>query len=269
MRYAVVRGGNLIDNIIECNGLTVQSLEKVMNCLLVPCEQYPVARGDLYENGVFYRMNEKAREKEVIQRIPTDSEKISMLESENAVLKNTVSNTFQAQLISDRATETNYITDNMILYSTAVVDYPEYQDNHEYKLKGEIIRYNNRYYEIIAPHTSNSVSYPVETTFAYYRLIELVHTGTVDDPIPYPETSGIVVNVKEGLYYSYKGKLYVAKADMPNCVYPPDTQSMWQWEEVDLDGTPIEKSSDENKTEEVSENLEEIEPDTTKSKKRM
>ena len=54
----------------------------------------------------------------------------------------------------------------------------------------------------------------------------------IDDPIPYPETAGIVVNVENGKYYSYKGKIYLAKADMPNCVYPPDTPSLWQWEEV-------------------------------------
>lgn len=75
--------------------------------------------------------------------------------------------------------------------------------------------------------------YPVETTFAYYRLIELSATGTLDDPIPYPETAGIVVNVVSGLYYSYKGGVYLAKADMPDCVYPPDTTSLWQWEKVE------------------------------------
>lgn len=76
------------------------------------------------------------------------------------------------------------------------------------------------------------LAYPVETTFAYYRLIELSATGTLDDPIPYPETAGIVVNVVSGLYYSYKGAVYLAKADMPNCVYPPDTAGLWQWEKV-------------------------------------
>lgn len=101
----------------------------------------------------------------------------------------------------------------MILASTDIVDYPEYQDNHEYKTKGEIIRYDGLYYEIVAPHTSNAAAYPVQTTFAYYRLVELEHAGTLDDPIPYPETAGIVVNVVEGLYYSYKGAVYLAKAD--------------------------------------------------------
>ena len=80
--------------------------------------------------------------------------------------------------------------------------------------------------------TIDAETYPVETTFAYYRLIELSATGTLDDPIPYPETAGIVVNVVSGLYYSYKGAVYLAKADMPNCVYPPDTAGLWQWEKV-------------------------------------
>jgi len=120
----------------------------------------------------------------------------------------------------------------MILASTDIVNYPEYQDNHEYKTKGEIIRYDGLYYEIVAPHTSNAAAYPVQTTFAYYRLVELEHAGTLDDPIPYPETAGIVVNVVEGLYYSYKGAVYLAKANMPNCVYPPDTAGLWQWEKV-------------------------------------
>ena len=139
---------------------------------------------------------------------------------------------FKAQIVQDRAAGTEAITDEMILQSAEVIDYPEYEDAHAYNTVGEIIKYNGRYYEIIAPHTSNAVSYPVETTFAYYRLVELTHTGTIDDPIPYPETAGIVVNVENGKYYSYKGKIYLAKADMPNCVYPPDTPSMWQWEEV-------------------------------------
>ena len=119
---------------------------------------------------------------------------------------------FKAQIAADRAAGTNA--------------------NHEYKTKGEIIRYDGLYYEIVAPHTSNAAAYPVQTTFAYYRLVELEHTGTLDDPIPYPETAGIVVNVVEGLYYSYKGAVYLAKADMPNCVYPPDTAGLWQWEKV-------------------------------------
>ena len=139
---------------------------------------------------------------------------------------------FKEPIVADRAPGPHGLTHEMIRGATDIVDYPEYQDNHEYKTKGEIIRYDGLYYEIVVPHTSNAAAYPVQTTFAYYRLVELEHAGTLDDPIPYPETAGIVVNVVEGLYYSYKGAVYLAKADMPNCVYPPDTAGLWQWEKV-------------------------------------
>ena len=68
---------------------------------------------------------------------------------------------FKAQIVADRAAGTNAIADEMILASTDIVDYPEYQDNHEYKTKGEIIRCDGLYYEIVAPHTSNAAAYPV------------------------------------------------------------------------------------------------------------
>jgi hypothetical protein len=137
---------------------------------------------------------------------------------------------FQAQIKTDRAAGTNIITDDLILKSTELIKYPEWKEGTAYTV-GDIITSNGLFYEVKANHTSNA-AYPVETTFAYYRLIELTHAGTIDDPIPYPETAGIVVNVESGKYYSYKGAVYLAKADMPNCVYPPDTAGMWQWEVV-------------------------------------
>lgn len=63
---------------------------------------------------------------------------------------------------------------------------------------------------------------------AVYRPIEVSATGTIDDPIPY--TYGM--DCRDGLYYSYGGKLYLCKADMLPCIWPPDTAGMWQWEEV-------------------------------------
>lgn len=140
--------------------------------------------------------------------------------------------TFSLAVVSDRAAGLNLITDNEILQAAAYHAFPAWEDNHAYK-KGEIITYNGRTYEIVAAHTSNGEAYPVETTFAYYRLVELEHAGTLEDPIPYPETPGILVNVENGKYYSYKGSTYQAQADMPNCVYPPDTPGMWQWEKID------------------------------------
>lgn len=79
MRYAVVRN-NTVDNVIECNGFTVQSLAKVMNCMLIACENYAVAEGDTYDNGVFYHNGEP------LERIPSTEEKVAQLQSENAQL---------------------------------------------------------------------------------------------------------------------------------------------------------------------------------------
>lgn len=79
MKYAVVRN-NTVDNVIECNGFTVQSLAKVMNCMLIACENYAVATGDTYDNGVFYRNGEP------LERIPSTDEKVAQLQYENAQL---------------------------------------------------------------------------------------------------------------------------------------------------------------------------------------
>ena len=43
------------------------------------------------------------------------------------------------------------------------------------------------------------------------RLVELTHTGTIDDPIPYPETAGIVVNVENGNITATRGKSTLQK----------------------------------------------------------
>ena len=158
-----------------------------------------------------------------------DMKELKAAEEKTAAL---LSISFQAQIVQDRAAGTNVVTDAMILQSAEVIKYEEFKDKHAYNTIGEIFRHGGYYYEVIAKHTSNAAAYPVETTFAYYRHIELTASGTIDDPIPYPETAGIVVNVEAGKYYSYKGEVYLATADMPNCVYPPDTAGMWQWEKV-------------------------------------
>lgn len=139
---------------------------------------------------------------------------------------------FKEQIVQDRAAGTNAVSDEMILKSAEIIEYDDFKDNHNYDTIGEIFKYDGLYFEVIAKHTSNAAAYPPKTTFAYYRQIELSATGTLDDPIPYPEGAGIVVNVVNGKYYSYNGEVYLAKADMPNCVYPPDTAGMWQWEKV-------------------------------------
>lgn len=52
--------------------------------------------------------------------------------------------------------------------------------------------------------------------------------GTQDDPIPFVYG----MDVQEGSYYSYNGKLYLANLTMPACVWTPDTPGLWQWTEI-------------------------------------
>lgn len=40
------------------------------------------------------------------------------------------------------------------------------------------------------------------------------------------------MDVYSGKYYSYNNQLYLAKSDMTACVWPPDTEGLWQWELV-------------------------------------
>ena len=115
-----------------------------------------------------------AEVKKELQEVKKETQEVKAAGESTAAL---LAMYFKAQIVQDRAAGTEAITDEMILQSAEVIDYPEYEDAHAYNTVGEIIKYNGRYYEIIAPHTSNSVSYPVETTFAYYRLVELEHTG--------------------------------------------------------------------------------------------
>lgn len=157
-------------------------------------------------------------------------ESVERLEQQQGTAAALFSMSFRAQIKADRAAGTDTITDEMILLSAEIVDYPEWEAGREYA-KGDILKSNGFLFEVVAPHTSND-AYPVETTFAYYRHIDRAHAGTQDDPIPYPEAAGILVKVESGKYYGYKGAVYLAKADMPDCAYPPDTPGMWQWEKV-------------------------------------
>ena len=62
---------------------------------------------------------------------------------------------------------------------------------------------------------------------AIYRPIDPA-PGTREEP----KTFYLGMDVKEGLYYTSAGKLYLAKADLPACTYAPGTAGVWQWEEV-------------------------------------
>ena len=59
---------------------------------------------------------------------------------------------------------------------------------------------------------------------AIYRPIDPA-PGTREEP----KTFYLGMDVKEGLYYTSAGKLYLAKADLPACTYEPGSKGVWQW----------------------------------------
>ena len=67
-----------------------------------------------------------------------------------------------------------------------------------------------------------------EGMLAVYRPIDTAHTGTQEDPIPWVYG----MDCAQGKYYSYNGAVYLCNADMPACVWAPDTAGLWQWEAV-------------------------------------
>lgn len=70
---------------------------------------------------------------------------------------------------------------------------------------------------------------------AVYRPLS-VDPETGDEPDgsrEHPYTFLYGIDVERDKYYSYGDKLYLAKSDMPACVWPPDTEGLWQWELVE------------------------------------
>ena len=64
-----------------------------------------------------------------------------------------------------------------------------------------------------------------EGMLAVYRPVDVVHAGTLEDPIPWVYG----MDCHSGLYYSHGGRVYLCNADMIPCVWEPGTEGLWQW----------------------------------------
>lgn len=92
----------------------------------------------------------------------------------------------------------------------------------------EIVNHEGRPYRVIQAVDALEHQAPgTEGMLAIYRPID-ASAGTKEDP----KTFFYGMDVKNGLYYRYQDVLYIAKADMPACVYYPGSEGVWQWEQV-------------------------------------
>ena len=92
----------------------------------------------------------------------------------------------------------------------------------------EIVNHEGQPYRVVQAVDSLEHQMPGSAgMLAIYRPIDPA-PGTREEP----KTFYFGMDVKEGLYYTSAGKLYLAKADLPACTYAPGTAGVWQWEEV-------------------------------------
>ena len=101
--------------------------------------------------------------------------------------------------------------------------------------KGHRLAHKGSVYEVMQEVTAIENQPPdAAGMLAVYRPLS-VDQETGDEPDgsrehPYAFIYGM--DVTKDSYYTYEGKLWLAKADMPACVWTPGTEGLWQWEEV-------------------------------------
>ena len=103
-------------------------------------------------------------------------------------------------------------------------------------VKGNRIAHEGVAYEVQQPVTAQAHQPPgSQGMLAIYRPIS-ADPDTGDEPdgsLENPYTFIYGMDVKEGSYYTHEGALYLAKADMPACIWQPGTPGLWQWELVE------------------------------------
>lgn len=103
---------------------------------------------------------------------------------------------------------------------------------------GYRIAYEGMIYEVIQKVTSIENQPPnAEGMLAVYRPLSVdAETGEEPDgSMEHPYTFIYGMDVAKDKYYLYEEKIYIAKADMPACVWYPGTSGLWQWEEVSIE----------------------------------
>ena len=101
--------------------------------------------------------------------------------------------------------------------------------------KGYRLAHKGVVYEVMQEVTAIENQPPDATgMLAVYRPLS-VDPETGDEPDgsrEHPFAFLYGMDVTKNSYYSYEGKLWLAKADMPACVWVPGTEGLWQWEEA-------------------------------------
>ena len=107
--------------------------------------------------------------------------------------------------------------------------FPEWKAGKHY-MKGRILNHKGKVYRTVI-EVNSLVDQPPGSAgmAAVYRPVDPdQNAGTQADSIP----GQYEMDVEDGKYYSWKGKTYLAKANMPACIWRPGSEGVWQWEEM-------------------------------------
>lgn len=77
------------------------------------------------------------------------------------------------------------------------------------------LTYKDELWKVRQAHTIQEQYPPSVDTASLYERIDEAHTGTIDDLVPYDST----MQVYNGIYYSYEGKLYICIRDSGQPLY--------------------------------------------------
>lgn len=186
-----------------------------------------VQPGDKYRNGAFYTVDEDGNE-ESAEYIPTDTEQISQLTTNNQVLNRMA--VMQAMSFTDAQALT--VREIYPLWSS-LADGTQLTKLEE-AVKGteitKVLGDDGLLYKVITTHKKQSDWAPVQATASLFTVIEETHDGTIDDPIPY----SVNMIVYEGKYYIYNDILYRCTRDSGIALqYTPDALIGHYFETVD------------------------------------
>lgn len=90
----------------------------------------------------------------------------------------------------------------------AVFLYPHWQPGLEVNT-GERYQHEEKLYKAKADHTTQENWAPGQGTESIWEVIDVIHTGTKDDPIPF----AVNMEVFKDKYYTWADKLYICTRD--------------------------------------------------------
>ena len=123
------------------------------------------------------------------------------------------------------------LTDEQALGMASVFPtWPEGVNGDGQYVQGQVVQDEGQLYRVMQPTVTPLENQPPhgEGRLAVYRPIEVEHTGTIDDPIPWVYG----MDCYNGKYYSYEDKLYLCTGDMIPCTWAPGAEGVHQWEEA-------------------------------------